>query len=106
MFAETKLKRLGKLADDYKRVIRRIERMESEEIIFDREGNLNSDMIQRYQELEEERQRLHSEAMRIMNELGLEFKHRDEAHKFLLGDPERSRRIGPVFDHCDLEWCD
>ncbi len=41
-----------------------------------------------------------------MNEFGLEFKHRDEVHKFLLGDPERSRRIGPVFDHCDLEWHD
>ena len=97
MFAETKLRRLGKLADDYRKVIKSIERMESEEIIFGREGNLNLDKIQRYQELEEERQRLHSEAMRIMNELGLEFKHRDEAHQFLLG---------PVFDHCDLEWCD
>lgn len=97
MFTEAKLKRLGKLADDYKRVIRAIEQMESEENVWDREGNPNSDIIQRYQELEEERQRLHSEAMRIMNELGLEFKHRDEAHRFLLG---------PVFDHCDLEWCD
>jgi molybdenum cofactor biosynthesis enzyme MoaA len=97
MFAETKLKRLAELADDYKRVIRTIEQMESEENVWDLEGNPNSDIIQRYQELEEERQRLHSEAMRIMNELGLEFKHRDEAHKFL---------VGPVFDHCDLEWCD
>jgi len=97
MFAETKLKRLGKLADDYKKVIRTIEQMESEQGVCDADGNLNSDIIQRYQQLEEERQRLHSEAMRIMNELGLEFKHRDEAHKFLLG---------PVFDHCDLEWCD
>ena len=97
MFAETKLKKLGKLADDYKKVIRAIEQMESEGNVWDTEGNPNSDIIQRYQELEEERQCLHSEAMRIMNELGLEFKHRDEAHKFLLG---------PVFDHCDLEWCD
>ena len=97
MFAEAKLRRLGKLADDYKRVIRSIEHMESEGNVWDTEGNPNSDIIQRYQELEEERQCLHSEAMRIMNELGLEFKHRDEAHKFLLG---------PVFDHCDLEWCD
>ena len=97
MFAETKLKRLGKLADDYKKVIRTIEQMEFEGNVWDREGNPNSDIIQRYQQLEEERQCLHSEAMRLMNELGLEFKHRDEAHKFLLG---------PVFDHCDLEWCD
>ena len=97
MFAETKLKRLGKLADDYKKVIRTIEQMESEGNVWDTEGNPNSDIIQRYQELEEEGQRLHSEAMGLMNELGLEFKHRDEAHKFLLG---------PVFDHCDLEWCD
>jgi trimethylamine:corrinoid methyltransferase-like protein len=97
MFAETKLRRLEKLADDYRRVIRSIEQMESEENIWDSEGKLSSDIIQRYQELEEERQRLHSEAMRIMNELGLEFKHRDEAHQFLLG---------PVFDHCELEWCD
>lgn len=97
MFAETKLKRLGKLADDYKKVIRTIEQMESEGNVWDTERNPNSDKMQRYQELEEERQRLHSEAMRIMNELGLEFKHRDEAHKFL---------IGPVLDHCDLEWCD
>ena len=97
MFAEIKLKRLGKLADDYKKVIRTIEQMESEQGVCDADENLNSDIIQRYQQLEEERQCLHSEAMRIMNELGLEFKHRDEAHQFLLG---------PVFDHCDLEWCD
>jgi prefoldin subunit 5 len=97
MFAETKLKRLEELANEYRKVIRTIERMESEESVWDAKGNPNKDLIQRYQELEEERQSLHSEAMRIMNELGLEFKHRDEAHKFLLG---------PVFDHCDLEWCD
>jgi prefoldin subunit 5 len=97
MFTEAKLKRLGELANEYRKVIRTIERMESEGNVWDCKSNPNKDLIQRYQELEEERQSLHSEAMRIMNELGLEFKHRDEAHQFL---------VGPVFDHCDLEWCD
>ncbi len=54
-FAETKLKRLGKLADDYKKVIRTIEQMESEQGVCDADGNLNSDIIQRYQQLEEEK---------------------------------------------------
>ena len=97
MLADAKLQRLAILADCYRRIISRIEQMESEGHVWDSEGKPNPRHIQRYQELEEERQRLHSEAMRIMNELGLEFKHRDEAHQFLLG---------PVFDHCDLERCD
>ena len=96
MLAEAKLRQFAKLACDYRRVIRSIEQMESEEAVWDCQGNPHPDLIQRYQELEEERQRLHSEAMRIMHELGLSFKHRDETHYFLLGDPEQSRRIGRI----------
>ena len=93
MLAEAKLQRLAMLADRYRRVISGIEQMESRGLvlnecegdIWDSEGNPDPRLIQRYQELEEERQRLHSEAMRIMSQLGLKFSHRDEAHRFLLG---------------------
>ena len=84
MLAEAKLQRLAMLADCYRRVISSIEQMESEGQVWDSEGNPDPRLIQRYQELEEERQRLHSEAMRIMSQLGLKFSHRDEAHRFLL----------------------
>ena len=85
MLAEAKLHRLAMLADRYKRVISSIEQMESQSDVWDSEGNPDPRLIQRYQELEEERQHLHSEAMRVMSQLGLKFNHRDEAHRFLLG---------------------
>ena len=85
MLAEAKLQRLAMLADRYRRVIGSIEQMESQSDVWDSEGNPDPTLIQRYQELEEERQRLHSKAMRIMSQLGLKFNHRDEAHRFLLG---------------------
>ena len=85
MLAEAKLQQLAMLADCYRRVISRIEQVESQGSIWDSEGNPDPRLIQRYQELEEERQRLHSEAMGIMSQLGLKFNHRDEAHRFLLG---------------------
>lgn len=96
MFAEAKLQRLAMLADRYKRVISSIEQMESQSDDWDSEGNPDPRLIQRYQELEEERQRLHSEAMRIMNQLGLKFSHRDEAHRFLLG---------PALAHSQPAFC-